>query len=193
MPPLTELASLINQNPGIARWAVEITARQAEVKLARARSVPDLTGTVGYRRFNDSDDDALVAGVSIPLSIFDRNQGGILAARLSVASAQEQQRAAELRIGSALASMHTQLADAYSEATALRDQALPPATEAYETIKKAFDRGDLGYLDVLDAERTLIELREQHLDALVAYNTAKIELESLIGQPITQLIDTPAE
>jgi len=187
LPPVTALAALISQNPDVARWVTEITSRQAEVQLARAEATPDLTAGLGYRWFNDTDDSALVAGVSIPLPVFDRRQGDILAARFGVASARNQQRAVELRIEATLAATYARLANAHDEAIALRDEALPPANEAYQAIRQAFDQGHLGFLDVLDAERTLIELRQQYLDALAAYHGSVAEIEGLIGQPLDSL------
>lgn len=184
VPPINELASRLSQNPDLARWAVEVSARRAEVQLAKAQAVPDLTGTIGYRRIGGSDDDALVAGLSIPLSVFDRNQGGIQSARFDVASAQAQKKAAELRIGSALSSAHAELIDAYSEATTLRQRAIPPALDAYQAVSKAYDQGNLSFLDVLDADRTLIDIQQQYLDALTAYHKAVAEVEGLIGQPL---------
>ncbi len=184
VPPITELASRLSQNPDVARWAVEVSARRAGVKLAKAQAVPDLTGTIGYRRIGESDDDALVAGLSIPISIFDRNRGGIQAARLGVATAEQQKKAAELRIGSALSSAHFRLVDAYSEATVLRERAVPPALDAYLAVSEAYNQGNLSFLDVLDADRTLIDIQQQYLDALAAYHTAVAEVEGLTGQPL---------
>lgn len=192
LPPVGAIASLIGQNPDVARWVTEIASRQAEVELARAEAVPDLTAGLGYRWFNETDDSALVGGVSIPLPIFDRRQGDILAGRFGVASAKNQQWAVELRIEAAVATAYARLANAYDEATALRDHALPPANEAYRDIKQAFDQGNLGFLDVLDAERTLIDLRQQYLDALAEYHGSVAELEGLTGQSLDSISDGSA-
>ena len=191
LPPVTELAALISQNPDVARWVTEIASRQAEVELARAEGVPDLTAGLGYRWFNDTGDSVSVAGVSVPLPVFDRRQGDILAARFGVASGENQKRAVELKVEAVLAVAHARLANAHDEAIALRDEALPPATEAYQAIRQAFDQGNLGFLDVLDAERTLIELRQQYLDALAEYHGSVAEIEGLIGQPLVSVGHTP--
>lgn len=192
LPPVSAILSHIGQNPDVARWVTEIASRQAEVELARAEAVPDLTAGLGYRWFNETDDSALVAGVSIPLPLFDRRQGDILAGRFGVASAKNQQRAVELKVEASVATAYARLANAYDEATALRDDAIPPATEAYQDIRRAFDRGNLGFLDVLDAERTLIDLRQQYLDALAAYHGSVAELEGLIGQSLDAVGSAPA-
>lgn len=193
LPTLTAISSLIGQNPEVARWLTEIASRQAELELARAEAVPDLTAGLGFRWFNESDDAALVAGASIPLPVFDRRQGDILAARFGIASAKNQQRSVQLRLEATLATSYARMANAYEEAVALREDAIPPATEAYKDIRQAFDQGNISFLDVLDAERTLVDLRQQYLDALAEYHGAVAELEGLIGQPLDSVKEAQDE
>ena len=189
-PPAAEqLIALINENPSVARWSTEISARRAERRLAEAEAVPDLTGRIGVRDDQAEDAQALVVGISLPLTIFDRRQGDILEARLGVTSARRRQREAELRIESMLAEAYARLVNAYDEATALRDIALPPATEAFDLTRRAFENGDLTFLDVLDAERTLVELRTRYVAALDAYHTAAADIEGLIARPLAELAD----
>lgn len=192
IPSIESLAELISQNPDVARWAVEITQRRAEVELAKAQGTPDVTVGVGARHFSETSDDAMVVGLSLPLPIHDRNQGGVLEARFNAAKARQEQRAAQARVGAALGSVYQELASSRAEAIALRDDALPPATEAYQAIRQAFDQGNLGFLDVLDAERTLIGLRQQYLDALTAYHGSVADIEGLIGQPLDSIGITPS-
>ena len=186
-PPPEALVNLINQNPQIARWATQISARRAETRLARAEAVPELTGRLGYRNDQGSGDHALVAGVSIPLPVFDRRQGASLAARLGVNSAQQRRRDAQLHLEAQLSEAYGNLANAYDEATTLSEEALPPATEAFEVTRRAFEKGDLAFLDVLDAQRTLVELRTRHIEALNQYHTAVAVIEGLIGQSLDAL------
>ncbi len=190
VPSAEELQQAIDQSPEVARWAVEIASRQAEVELARAEAVPDLTAGLGFRWFNETDDAALVAGLSIPLPVLDRREGDILAARFGIASAAEQQRAIQLQVNAALATAYARLVNARDEVAALRDRALPPAEAAHQDVRRAFDEGNLGYLDVLDAERTLIELRQQHLDALAEFHGAAADIEGLLGLPLSSFHST---
>ena len=186
-PSAAALTESIAEHPEVARWALEIAGRQAEVEQARAEAIPDLTASLGYRWFNDTDDGAFVAGLSIPLPIADDRRAAVLARRFGVASSRERGRAVRLRLGAALASNYARLADAYHEAVALRDRAVPPADRAYRDTKQAFERGVVGFLDVLDAERTLVNLRSRYIEALTEYHTAAADLEGLVGRPLTTL------
>lgn len=191
-PPSPDmLVGLINQNPNVARWATEISERIAERRLAEAEATPDLTGGIGLKHHNEDDEVGLVIGVSLPLPVFDRRQGDILAARLGVASARQRQRDAELRIERMLSAAYADLAGSYDEAVAMRDSAIPAATRAYEATRQAFNEGELPFLDVLDAQRTLFELQQSYVEALASYHTAAAEIESLIGQPLSDIKPTP--
>ncbi len=184
-PSADRLVSLLNENPAVARWATEISARRAGVALARAEATADLTGRLGYKFDRGNDSDGFVVGISLPLPIFDRRQGDVLAARLGVPSAEQRRRQAELRLEAMLSATYAQLANSYDEATAIRDVALPPATEAFEVTRRAFENADLSLIDLLDAQRTLFELQTRYVDALIDYHTAAAEIESLIGRRLS--------
>ncbi len=187
-PPAPEaLAGLIEQNPQVARWAAEIGLRRAEADLARAEAVPDVTVAVGVKRLNEIDETAMLVGISLPLAIFDRSQGSISAARHGVTAAQQRRREVELLLARQLSEAWTQLANAYDQAVTLRKTALPAAEEAFDVTRRAFEQGDVDFLDALDAERTLVELRTQHVTALADYHVAAVEIESLIGQGLADL------
>jgi len=80
IPSIEALAAQVQKNPDIARWASEMDARRAQVEVARSRAVPDLTVSGGVRYLNETKETAFVLGLSLPLPLFDRNQGGILEA-----------------------------------------------------------------------------------------------------------------
>ena len=186
-PDRDVLVQRINQNPAAAQWATQISARIAQRRQAEADAIPDLTGRLGITHQNEVDDVALVIGVSLPLPLFDRRQGDILAARYGEAGAHHRKREAERRIESMLNAAYIELVTAHDEALALRERTLPAATGAFDATQQAFNEGKLPFIDVLDAQRTLLDLKQRHLKVLVAYHIAVADIESLIGQRITDL------
>lgn len=191
LPDVDALVALINENPLVARWATEVSTRIAERRLAQAEAVPDLTGLVGVKHAGESGDVGLVVGISLPLPVFDRRQGDVLAARLGERSAGNRKREAELRIERILSAAYADLAAAHDQAVAIRERGLPAARRALEATRRAFEEGELPLLDVIDAQRTLFELERQYLSALVAYHDAAATIESLIGQRLGTLIPYP--
>jgi len=185
LPALAELSTRIDENPELARWTAELSQREAAVGVEQSKAVPDISVVAGYRRFTDIDSNAFIIGASIPLPFFDRNKGGVAEARSRVAKAREEQRAARGRIGALLADAYATLASAHDEVTALRTEVIPGSRETFEAVTEGYRMGKFGYLDVLDAQRTMISAGGQYLRALADYYKAVANVERLTGAPLS--------
>ena len=165
----------------------------AAVILSVSQAIPDLTTGVGVRHFKQSNDTALVLEISLPIPIFNRNQGNVLAAQFESAKAIQEQKKAEVRVQTALTGAYEEMAASYAEAVALRDEALPAAQRSFDRTQEGFKRGQFDYLDVLEVQRTLFRIRGQYVDALSTYHSAVAQVEGLIGQSIEALDGTPSK
>ena len=67
---------------------------------------------------------------------------------------------------------------------ALRSAVLPGAQQAFDAVTEGYRLGKFGFLDVLDAQRTLIAGGGQYLRALSDYHKAAADVERLIGTPL---------
>jgi outer membrane protein, heavy metal efflux system len=182
IPTLEQLMERLRQNPELARWATELAERQAVVALEETRAIPDFTASFGVRRFDEPGDDALVIGISLPLPVFNRNQGAILEAQRRLTKAEEERRAVEVRVATALSNAYQTLAGAFAEIAALKAEVLPGARSAFEAASKGYRLGKFGLLDVLDAQRTLFGTKAQYLRALTDYHQSVAQVEGLIGE-----------
>ena len=187
LPTAEAIAEFVSSNPEIARWAVEISKRETALDLARVASLPNITIEGGLRHFNDADNTAFVLGLALPLPLFDRNQGGRLEAAHNINKARWEHRTAELRVRTALATGYESLSASHLAVTTLRDDILPNAHSAFVATKTAFEEGKLGHLDILDAQRTLIQLEGNYLDALATFHISASEIERLIAQPLDNI------
>src|SRR5262245_40758645 len=183
-PPLDALLSGVEQNPDLARWSTELAQREAAVAVEHARVVPDLTLTPGIRHFADNDDTALVLAFSVPLPIFNRNQGGVLEAGYRLAQARADRRSAEVSIRTTLESRYQSLVSNWQQARALHERVIPEAEAAFTGAREAYERGLFRYLEVLDAQRTLFELRRRQVRTRAVYHAAIADVERLTGAPI---------
>lgn len=184
LPLFDALQQRLSENPEVARWAAEIAQRDAVRAVEEARRVPDITLSAGYRRFTSPGGNAWVAGASVPLPIFDRNRAGVQAADDRLARAREDQQAARLRVTAALAGAYGALASAHDEASALAADVLPAARSAFDAVEEGYRLGRFGFLDVLDAQRTLVAAEAQHVDALAAVHRGVANIERLTGMPL---------
>ena len=184
IPSIEELTDLIEQNPDIARWLLEIDKDKAALELEKAKAISDITLKGGLQRFNETDDNTIMFGILIPLPISDKNQAGKLQASYELARAREEQKAAYTRVQMKLAKSYQALSSAYTEATELDKNVLQGAESVFEASKTGYTQGKLDYLNVLDAQRTLFEAKARYLDALASYHIAKADVERLIGRSI---------
>lgn len=191
VPAFAELQERLSQNPDLARWAAEIAQREAALAVERSKRVPDVAVLGGYRRYPEIDSNAFLIGASVQLPLFDRNRGAIQEARDRVSKAYEEQRAAEARVTALLAEAYRALSSAKDDVSAFASSVLPGARSAFEAVGEGYRLGKFGYLDVLDAQRTLVGAGGQYLRALSDYHKAAAEVERLIGAPLTGSTDLP--
>lgn len=183
-PELDALKQRLADSPAVRRWTDEIARRQRDVELQRANAVPDPTVGGGLRYFNDADDAAGLVELSVPLQVFDDNRHAVLAARLRVAQARAQQDQARAQAGRELANAYSRYRSAAYALQALDGEALPASESSYDAAAQAYQAGAVDYLNVLDAERTLLEVRNARLDALLEYHQAVIDIERVTAHPL---------
>ena len=186
VPAYAHLEQRLTGSPTLARWAARITERQAQMRLAESKAILDLTVTAGVRHYNDIGEPIALVGVSIPLPLFDRNQGGRREAIVRVQQAQDELRAAELAAKTALHAIYAALDSARAEIDTLRAQVLPGAEEVFRVATEAYRAGKFGLLEVLDSQRILFDTRGRELQALFSFHSRVAELERLLGGPLAE-------
>ncbi len=213
VPVLEEMEARVNRNPDLARWPAELLARRATFTLERVQRMPDLMLELGFRSasltdgkaaqhglgsagdfsfarsksgYSDGRDNSLVLGFSLPLQIFDRNQGGIAAAEAMIHKVDEQRRGAENAVHAELTAAHQAASGAYRKAQMLRDEVMPKSEAMFQKIQRGYQQGKFGYLEVLDTQHTLFDAREAFLDALTLYHQAIVQMERLTGQGLEE-------
>jgi outer membrane protein, heavy metal efflux system len=155
---------------------------RADVNLARANAWWDFTPQLEYQRIDGNN--TLGAGVSIPLRVFDRNQGEIARTQAEVGRLAALREAA---LAQALAEVDTAYATIRLQrdrVVVLRDTYLPKAERARQTVEFAYRRGGVSLLDFLDAQRTYRETALEHLRALGNFWLAVYQVEAAIGGPV---------
>jgi cobalt-zinc-cadmium efflux system outer membrane protein len=166
-------------NPMLLRWQAEVARSEAGYALEQANAIPDPRLSAGVKEFRATDERALVVGVSIPIPVFDRNGGNIARARSEVTKAASGKRSAEITLDTELTRSQQELENAYREAQVLKTRIIPSAEEAYRLSRQGYGAGKFPYLEVLDAQRTLVGARAQYNDSLKTYHSKYAEVERL--------------
>ena len=171
-----------------ATWgAVQANFSAAVGNLARAGRIPDVFLSAGWRKFNESGEQAFVAGLSIPLPLFNRNQGALQEASFRLKQSEWQERSGRLQLETMLNRRYQMLLAAYESLQSLKEKIIPQARQAFETINNGYRQGKFGFLDVLDARRTLFASREAYLRNIADYQLIRAQIERLIGQSIENI------
>jgi cobalt-zinc-cadmium efflux system outer membrane protein len=184
LPPVADLTTLrtsLENSPDITRYFSESRLRDSEMRLAMASRRPGFEVGAGIRRLQDTRDMAFVLSFSIPLPVYNRNEGAIAESRALRDGADADRVAALTRARTRLGSLFREIQDRGREVPALRDVALPRMKEALLNTEYAYERGRYGYLELVDAQRELLALRRDLIDAATEYHLTLIELERLTG------------
>ncbi len=184
VPSLEHLMDRLAGNPDLARWAMELEQKQSVVDKELSKRIPDLKILGGFRRIEQTDDNALVFGFSIPLQFFNRNQGSVKEARHNLAKANAQKRAAEIKVTKKLLETYNTVDFTQSQVITIKKTILPGAKKAFDGVNEGYRFGKFGYLDVLDSQKIFFKAQGQYLEALADHHKAVADVERLIGEPL---------
>lgn len=184
LPTFEALAARAPANPDLGRWTSEVERRRAGLEAEQAKAVPDVTLRAGVSRFSAFNDDAFMVGISIPLPVFDRNRGAILESHWRLDKVLEEQRGAQVRWLAELTEAYQRTQAVAVELQLLRESILPGARSAFDAATRGYELGKFGILDVLDAQRALVQARTQQLRALADYWRGASEIERLAGMAL---------
>lgn len=160
----------------------ETAAAEAAIDQQLAERRLDPAVGLGVRYVRETGDVGLVAGVSLPLQVFDRNRGNIAAARSALAAA-EARRAGTLattraRARNAIANVEA----AQRRVQALEKAAVPEATEALRLAELSYREGRATLLEVLDVQNAYTQSRAALTEARLALALATAELGRISAQ-----------
>src|SRR6266436_1749114 len=184
-PPFQSVLQAVDANPQLMRWTAVTAQRNADLILARLKPIPDVHLSAGWRHFQDTNDDAVRLGVSIPLPVFDQHTANIIAAQETLAKTDAERAINKLVLISIAGRAYDALNGALAELKLLRTSIIPNARSASETIQNGYLQGRFTLLELLDVRGSVLQalLREQ--EALQNFHIAIATIEGLVGNPFS--------
>lgn len=177
---LDEIGGL-NSHPALSVARADTEARNLQREAAKTIGTPDLTVSAGFRRFEESGDNALLLGFSVPLPIFDRNRDAARAAEYRANSARVNVVATKARLRSQQQAAISQIRASQMRLALLEEEALPAARSAYEASLTGYSAGRFNLTTTLDARKSLLDAGVSVIDARRKLNADIMRLKSLIG------------
>ena len=185
------LMARIEQNPELARFASEQRLNEAELRLQAARRRPSWRFYAGVRRFESTDDQALVGGITVPIAIRDRNQGRIAEARAELARTNAEAAATRVRLETTLFVLDQEFRHSLHVAGRLTEDVVPRIEEALAETERAYELGRYGYFELRAVQAELLDARSALIEASIDAHRTVIEIERLTGARLA--LPTPAQ
>ena len=124
--------------------------------------------------------------VSIPLRIFDRNQGEKARTELDIRKTEHQKDAAEAQVFSDVDSAYATVLSNVNLLKPYKEKYLPLATEVRDTVAFSYKRGGSTLLDLLDAEKSYRDTHLAYLNLVGSFLTAGAQLNMAVGHEVIE-------
>ncbi|MBP6782456.1 MAG: TolC family protein [Verrucomicrobiales bacterium] len=183
-PSVESLDGFLDEHPLMAMARSGISTAKRELNLQERLRQPDLNLGVAWRRDTTVDDNAVVLNFSLPLPLWNKNEGGIAEAEAGIARSEALVSQARLELSAALAEAVARLEIARSQYQLVADQMLPAAAKHHEAVSEGYRLGRISYLELLEARRALTQVRGQRIEMLSGYHLARVEIEALTGKAL---------
>jgi len=177
---------VLSESPELSELRYEVERARYQVQRASAGRIPNVTVQAGVQRDNVTSDTLANVQVSMPLPIFDRNQGAVAQAcgELTAARAALQQR--ELALEQRLASAMRDYTTARERALKYADKVLPVARETLEIMNAGYQDGELDYLQVLSIQQTYAQQNLSYLKDVETAWKKWAEIDGLLVGPLPE-------
>lgn len=182
-PAFKAVVGAIDANPQLVRWTAVYAQRNAQLILARLKPYPDVTVSAGWRHYNSTGDDAVRLSVSIPIPVFDQNQGNIISAKESLAKTEAERKANRNTLIVVAGRAYDTLQGSLRELAILREAALPRSNDAADAIFEGYGQGRYSLLEVLDSQASVAQARLREQEAQQNFHVAVATIEGLVGNP----------
>ncbi len=177
----------LDLRPDIKARRFAYSQRESDLKLAKAYRIPDVTIGAGYAVQGPQGPDnpqQWSLNLGLPLPIFNRNQGGILQAEVSVQTAEADLNKTVNLVENEVEVAYRNLLQSRRLVEAYVGGVLEDARSTFTIVERAYERGGATILDLLDAARTSRMIQQNYIEALFNYQHQLFQLESAVGQEI---------
>jgi cobalt-zinc-cadmium efflux system outer membrane protein len=174
------LEAVLATHPEVLSARVGADRAQAALRRAQADPVPNVTVSAGYTYQGQNKSNDWGVGVSMPIPLWNRNQGNIRAASAELGSAVQEIGRVENALAERVANLLRSYASAMKEAQQYKAEILPRAQETYSLSLEGFKGGQFEYLKVIQAQRAIAEARLEYNRALGEAWKAAAELSAML-------------
>lgn len=166
IPTLEGLAARLAEPPEVALAEADVRAQQARLALAQAERIPDVKVEVLYHRLEASGADTLDVGLSLPLPLFQRNQGRLREAQAELAAAEARVRLTQSEAAARRQTAQLQLDVALAQSRLYRTEILPRVDTVLRAAEARYAAGDISLTELLPVRRERAAVQLSYLESL---------------------------
>src|SRR3972149_2954339 len=184
-------ALALARRPDLMALAAEKERAEAELRLAEAEAMPNVTASLSVQQVDSSldvgditakDRDKLMGlKLSVPLPLFDRNQAGKREAVTRRASADSRYLFVRKNIERSVEAVFSRLMATGKSLSIYDRDIFPQLEENLRLTREAYRLGQVGFLSVIEEQRKFLEANEGYLSALHEWNTTRARLAAAVG------------
>lgn len=163
---------------------LEVESALQQISYEAARKVPNFAVRIGVVQDDHFNKSSVYFGISVPLPIFDRNQGGYARASFEAAKLEYEKQQLIRTIEKELRQKLLALDHACIEIAHFREEILTKAQEILASAESLYQIGKIEYLEVLKEESNYLEIEEKYLEAFTNYHNLKVEIKKILGSTL---------
>jgi cobalt-zinc-cadmium efflux system outer membrane protein len=191
LPPVEELRRVaLEDRPDIVAFRLGVSRAHADVRLARANAYSDVYVLWQPYTFQDNSPYGVKSatswalGVTVPLPIYNRNQGGILRAKMNVDQSKlelaDVERQALIDVEKALQEFEV----SRRLIQELQEEIMPDAKEILEKTYRLREAGSVSFIEVINAQLDYNDKVKQYLDTAIRYRRSMLSINTVVGKTV---------
>ena len=192
LPPTAEdmIRTVLESRPDVVAYRLGIQSAQANVKLQKANRLQDVYLLYQPYTLQDNTPFGLksptswAVGVTVPLPVFNRNQGAIRRAELNVSQTRLQLSNVERQAIRDVQQAEREYTVSREAVERFEGKVLPPAEQAFTLVGQRYTAGEASGIDLLNARKDLNDTIRLYRDALVRHRRAMLDLNTALGQRV---------
>jgi outer membrane protein TolC len=192
----TVILRALENRPDLKAMRLREELFEAGITLAKSQTVPNATAFVRYGRESVpivsmagqpiafDRESVMEFGISLPLPLFNREQGNIAEAASKRVQARSEREGLEVVIRKEISLAYRRYITAQQTLNILQTGVIQPNQESFQIVQLAYRLGEMRLLDIVNQQRVVVETETAFVDAQTEYNSALAELEQALGGPI---------
>jgi cobalt-zinc-cadmium efflux system outer membrane protein len=188
-PPVNELIRLaLDGRPDVVAFRLGVQRAEADTRLARANRVSDvylLYQPYTFQNnapFDKQSATSWALGVTVPLPLYNRNQGNIQRARVNVAQSQVELAEREQQVVNEVRQAEREYALTRAAVHRIEGKLIPAATRVRDDAYRLYIQGEEEAIIYLNAQREFNEASRQYRDMLVRHRRSMLRLNTAVGR-----------